>query len=174
MKLEPGYFYFIKDTYFEEFKDTGLMRNKENKNGKPHDRPAYYSYFDTKTNLNWLIPISSQIPKYEAIYNKKVKNNPSGICDTIHFAHVLGKKSAFLIQNMFPILPEYIKKVYKDRNTNKNVIINNNKINTELNKKAKKILTLVKKGHKNLIFPDVLSIENSLLEKLNPIQSQCG
>lgn len=39
MVIEDGKFYFIKDEFFEVFKDYGLMVNKENEN----KRPCYFA-----------------------------------------------------------------------------------------------------------------------------------
>ena len=38
-------------------------------------------------------------------------------CDTIRFGEVLGKKRAFLIQNIFPVSKRYIESAYVDKNT---------------------------------------------------------
>ena len=159
MKL--GSFYFIEEHYFKEFPDERLMKNKEFINGVEHNRPAYYSFLDTKTNIYWLIPISSQVDKYKKIYNDKISKNKS--CDTIVFGYVLGKEKAFLIQNMCPITPKYIRNVYIDKATGEDVCINE-KLKKELEKKAKKVLRLIRNGYSKLVFPDVLAIENKLLE----------
>lgn len=159
--MVEGNFYFIKDSYFTEFNDSYLMENKEIIDEKIHNRPCYYSYLDSKTGLMWFIPISSQFEKYQEIYNSKVEKSPKHKCDTIVFGYVLGKKKAFLIQNMCPVTGEYINNEYIDNATNAAVTIND-KLKKELNSKAKKILGLTRKGFK-LIFPDVLTIEAKLL-----------
>ena len=43
MKIEEGKFYFIKDSYFDLFKDYKLMQNKENGT----KRPCYLCFRDT-------------------------------------------------------------------------------------------------------------------------------
>jgi hypothetical protein len=161
--MVEGTFYFIKNEYFLEFNDKNLMKNKEIINGKLHERPCYYSYLDIKTGLMWFIPISSQVSKYENIYNKKILKSPKHKCDTIVFGYVLGEKKAFLIQNMCPVTAKYINNEYIDKATNDPVFINDN-LKKELNSKAKKILGLTKQGFDKLIFPDVLAIEKKLLE----------
>ena len=62
------------------------------------------------TGLFWVIPISSQVSKYTAIYNNKLQRH--GKCDTIVFGDVVGHRKAFLIQNMCPVTPKYIKDEY--------------------------------------------------------------
>ena len=44
MIIEDGKFYFIKDEFFDVFKDYGLMVNKENGN----KRPCYFCFRDRK------------------------------------------------------------------------------------------------------------------------------
>ena len=49
-------------------------------------------------------------------YNEKTANGKP--CDTIVFGDLLGHEKAFLIQNMCPILPKYIKNEYIDARNN--------------------------------------------------------
>ena len=84
-----GHFYYIRDEYFRDFQDEKLMSNKEISQGQAHDRPCFYAFEDKKTGLFWLIPISSQVEKYEAIYDKKVAKYKR--CDTLVFAEVLAE-----------------------------------------------------------------------------------
>lgn len=160
--MKKGNFYFVKNEYYIKFKDSKLMKNKESIEGTEHNRACYYSFFDNKTKLYWLIPISSKVNKYKKIYEDKMKKN--GKCDTIVFGEVLGYEKAFLIQNMFPIISYYIEKEYIDKRDNKSVSINN-LIQKEIDRKAKKVIELQRNGI-NLIFPDVIKIENELLEML--------
>ncbi|WP_394586155.1 type III toxin-antitoxin system CptIN family toxin [Clostridium perfringens] len=150
-----------------QFRDKKLMKNKEIINGKVHNRPAYFSFLDPRTNIYWFIPISSQVSKYERIYNNKIRKSPKSECDTIVFGYVLGKKKAFLIQNMCPVTPKYINNLYIDNATGQDVCINP-KLKKELTKKAKKVLHLTRTGFDSLIFPDVLSIEKALIEQMQP------
>ena len=158
-----GHFYYITDQYFIDFPDPYLMQNKENLNGQAHDRPCFYAFEDTTCGIYWMIPFSSQTHKFKKIYSSKIQTYHR--CDTIVFGEVLGHKKAFLIQNMCPIIDEYIKNEYIDSNTNIPVRIDG-MLEQELLSKAKKILALQRKGSK-LIFPDVLKIENELKKKLS-------
>lgn len=47
------------------------MRNKENINGKLHDRPCFYTFKDGLTGLYRMIPFSSQTSKFRKIFNNK-------------------------------------------------------------------------------------------------------
>lgn len=159
--MDKGHFYYINDQYFTDFPDSYLMKNKEAINGQVHDRPCFYAFEDTNTGLFWMIPFSSQVTKYRKYYNQKIAKYKK--CDTITFGYVLGHEKAFLIQNMCPITPAYIKNEYRDKITNAPVRISKD-FEQELVTKAKRVLALQRKGIK-LIFPDVLNIENSLLKK---------
>ena len=58
--MEIGHFYYIDDQYFKDFPDSYLMQNKEKVNGQLHDRPCFYAFQDSNTQLFWMIPFSSQ------------------------------------------------------------------------------------------------------------------
>ena len=44
MQIQEGYFYFIKDNYYDKVKDTELMKNKEN---------AINNIWQKNTKTNW-------------------------------------------------------------------------------------------------------------------------
>lgn len=159
--MNNGHFYYINDQYFIDFPDPFLMQNKEDVNGQSHDRPCFYAFQDTFTGLYWMIPFSSQVSKYRNYYNKKMKRYHR--CDTLEFGYVLGHEKAFLIQNMCPITPNYIKNEYIDRVTNIPVRIDG-ALEKKLIDKAKRVLALQRKGIK-LAFPDILAIESKLLSR---------
>jgi hypothetical protein len=71
--METGHFYYIKDNYYADFQDPYLMKNKEKVNGTAHDRPCFYAFQDKSTQLYWMIPISSQVTKYQKVYNSKIQ-----------------------------------------------------------------------------------------------------
>lgn len=159
--MEIGHFYYIDDQYFKDFPDSYLMQNKEKVNGQLHDRPCFYAFQDSNTQLFWMIPFSSQVSKFKGIYNKKMQKYHR--CDTIVFGEVLGHEKAFLIQNMCPITEKYMKNEYLDSVANIPVRVDG-RLEKELKDKAGKVLALQRKGAK-LIFPDVLSIEKELLNQ---------
>ena len=158
--MNSGHFYYILDQYFVDFPDIYLMKNKETINKEVHDRPCFYAYKDNLTGLFWMIPFSSQVCKYKKYYNAKMAKYKR--CDTIVFGNVLGHEKAFLIQNMCPITPQYIKNEYIDAVSKKAVRIDG-RLEKEIVEKAKKVLALQRNGIK-LIFPDVLAIEEKLID----------
>jgi hypothetical protein len=158
-----GHFYYLKDQYFIDFPDPMLMQNKETIDDQVHDRPCFFTFQDTNTGIYWMIPFSSRVNKFVGIYDRKIQKY--GKCDTIVFGDVLGRRKAFLIQNMCPITPKYIKNEYIDGAANIPVRISG-ALEKELTDKAKRVLALQRKGIP-LIFPDVLKIEKELLSQSN-------
>jgi hypothetical protein len=165
--MNAGNFYFLIDDYFTDFPDKQLMQNKEFVNGVVHNRPCFYSFLDSQTQIYWMVPFSSKVDKYKKIFNDKISK--TGKCDTIIFGEVMGHEKAFLIQNMCPIIPRYIKNEYFDSGSSIPVRVDGI-FESELLAKAKKILALHRKGYK-LIFPDVITIEQALINELS-LQSQ--
>lgn len=157
--MEIGHFYFLKDEYFDDFPDNGLMSNHETVDGIAHNRPCIICIFDENTNTYWAVPISSKVEKYKRIY--KSKTEKYGVCDTIVFGNVLGREKAFLIQNMCPITEKYVKNEYVyDGNP-----VKIDKISEEeILRKSKKVLSLLTHKNINLIFPDVLNILRKITE----------
>jgi len=161
MQIKIGYFYFIKDKFFEIVDDEELMQNKENEN----KRPCYFC-FKSKENdkIIWFIPISTKVEKYQKIYEnkiekqKKLRKKPS--IDTIVFGYVSNVYSTFLIQNMFPATEEYIENQYLKNNVPTTL---SNKLQKEIIYKANKVLGLYNHGMKNIIFPDIDKILKQLL-----------
>ena len=162
MQIDVGYFYFVKDDFFDIINDPELMKNKEN----GIKRPCYFC-FKSKENdkIIWFVPVSTKVNKYKKIYENKIQKqiklgkNPS--IDTIVFGHVANTYSAFLIQNMFPVTQEHIESQYIK---NKVAITLSNKLQNEIINKANKVLNLYNHGMKNIIFPDIDNILKQLLK----------
>lgn len=172
--MKPGHFYFISDEFFQKYDpEHQLMQNKED----GHFRPCFYAIPDKDNPLIfWCVPISSKVDKFKAIVQKKIENQTKkGIshpqCDTIRFGEVMGCQRAFLIQNMFPITEDYIHSVYIDRNTQRPVTISPF-LEKDIQKKAHKILNLVKHGNKRLVFSDIMQTRKQLIIEIqhNPLR----
>jgi len=68
MIIEDGKFYFIKDEFFEIFKEYKLMENKESGT----KRPCYFCFRDKfNKKIIWFVPISTKYDKYKRIYEYK-------------------------------------------------------------------------------------------------------
>ena len=165
MQIDVGYFYFIKDSFFNIMDDPELMKNKESGN----KRPCYYCIKSKKyDNIIWFIPVSTKIEKYKKVYDSKIQKqiklgkNPS--VDTIVFGNIANTYSAFLIQNMFPVTLDYIESQYIK---NKVPIKVSNQLQTEIIYKSNKVLNLYNHGMKNIVFPDIDRILEKLLQQQN-------
>ena len=169
--MEFGKFYFIKDQYFVDYPDGKLMLNRErDEHGKFHRRPCYYAVQDLKNpEIYWFVPISKQVDKFKVHYDKKVQQH--GECDTICFGYVLGTHAAFLIQNMCPVTDEYVDELYVDYKTNIAVGIKP-EMAQEVERKARKVLNLYRRGKTFLIFPDVVKIEAQLIARINMTKTE--
>ena len=149
-------FYFIKEDFFKDFPDSGLISNKGG------NRPFYYCFKDDH-GIIWLIPSTSKIDKYKTYIDKKKKEGKA-YEDLFHFLTIGHREGVLLISNMFPIIEKYIereytisKKPFKLLDRSKNVIID---------KKAKKILALLRNG-KIYNFADIFKIESELKSKMD-------
>ena len=151
-------FFIIEDKFFDDFPDPYLKGNKS------ENRPHYYC-FKSEDNLYWVIPTSTRYEKYQHIIDNRNKNGKP--TDFLYVAKLDNNKiNAFLIGDMFPITEEYIKREYKFNGIQ--LKITSETIGNQIEKQAKVILGLLKKGYKfSPTQPDALKIEKSLLAKLN-------
>ena len=157
--MDIGSFYFINDQYFIDFPEPTLSKNHETIHGQPHKRPCFYVFSNSTNNISWMVPISSQLKKYTNLYNNKMAK--FGKCDTLAFGDVLGYRKAFLIQNMCPVTLSYIDSQYFDSNSGIPIRVSG-VLEQDIIKKANRVLALVRIG-KNLVFPDILTIEKKLI-----------
>ncbi len=155
MIIEDGKFYFIKDEFFEIFKEYKLMENKESGN----KRPCYFCFRDKyNANIIWFVPISTKYEKYQKIYEKKLEKQKRVY--NFVFGEVVGKKAVFLIQNIFPTTEEYILEKYITENKDVEIPLNVKKkvINT-----AKKVIQLTERGV-NIPFYNINEMKDILLK----------
>lgn len=159
--MDIGKLYFIRDDFYDKFKNCGLLENKEMINGVMHGRPCCYMFKYEDNDLYWMIPVSSKIEKYERQYKHSV--DKYGLCDNISFGYVLGKRRAFLPQNLFPVTEEYIENTYIDMNTKRPITIPKD-LMSELNKKARKKIRYNFQG-KKFGMTDIVKIYNGLINQ---------
>jgi hypothetical protein len=153
--VKPGYVYHIKDIYFDVAKDDKLMRNHE---GNAY-RPTYFCLKDEKTGLLWVVPMSGRIDKYNAVVEKDIARY--GSCLKILVARYGDGQSAFLFQNMFPILPRYIDHIHTVAGIPMAV---NPVVQEEIIKRFREIRRLYSRGVK-MVFPDIVRLERLMLEE---------
>ena len=158
MVIEDGKFYFIKDEFFDIFKDYGLMENKDGGT----KRPCYFCFRDRKNkDIIWFVPISTKYDKYKKIYDsKKLKSGNRPVYNFV-FGNVLGKKAVFLIQNIFPTTEKYIEEKYT--NSNKDVEIPT-VVKDEIIRTSLRVVRLAEDGT-NIPFYDIIEMKNLLLKQ---------
>lgn len=154
MKVQTGYLYHIKDSFFDKINDDGVMINHEN----GHSRPSYLAIKDK--DILWFIPLSSKVGKYRPIIARKTKKY--GSCRSILIKNIFGVEQVILIQNAFPTLEKYIKskhivdgKFVKVSSAVEKEIVNN----------FKYMLSLKESGL-NLFFTDIDKIKEIMLSEL--------
>ena len=158
MNVESGKFYFIKDEFFDIFRDYKLMKNKEDGN----KRPWYFCFNDLENKeIIWFVPISSKVEKYKIIYENKKKVRKKVY--NLVFGKVLGKEKAFLIQNIFPTTEKYIESKYQNKMQDVEIT---ETLKKEIIETAKNIIKLAQKAM-NIPFYDITEMKNILLENKN-------
>ena len=152
---------FIKDEFFDVFKNYKLMENKESGN----KRPCYFCFRDRKDkDIIWFVPISTKYDMYKKIYdNKKLKIGNKPVYNFV-FGSVLGKEKTFLIQNIFPTTEKYIESKYQ--NKMKDVEITES-LKREIIQTSINVIKLARKGI-NIPFYDIIEMKNILLENKKP------
>jgi len=128
------------------------------KNNKDGNRPFYYCIKESVDNKTfyWMIPLSSRVEKYQEIITKKEAAHKP--CDGLYICKLPNDKmSAFLIQDIFPITEAYIDREYTLGGNH--LILPFDKDIAEIEKKAKHVIRLVRKGIKiTPTSPDIVSI----------------
>ena len=156
MVIEDGKFYFIKDEFFDVFKDYGLMVNKENGN----KRPCYFCFRDKfNKEIIWFVPISTKYEKYKKIYEYK-KQKQRRVYNFV-FGEVVGKKAVFLIQNIFPTTEEYVLEKYITENKDVEIALN---VRNKVIAYSRQVIMKAEQGI-NIPFYNILDMEKVLLNK---------
>lgn len=165
MYVFPGQFVFLTDQYYSDFgdKNISLGHNPSGSNEKS-GRPCFFAFPDpSDPKISWVVPVSSQYQKYEAIVNQKIRKR--GFCNTIILGELNGHSTAFLIQNMCPVTENYIASVYLHHGTTPVQI--DQRTSWRIMRDAKRILEKTKAGVPNLLYADVRSIYAELTCQLH-------
>lgn len=156
-KIETGHFYFIDDAFFDRVDDAYLKTNKTT--GR---RPHYCAIYEERTGLYWLIPCSSKVGKFEALIEAKKKRGLP--VDGIAIVKFIGRKTALLLQDMFPITKGYITEQYFVRG--QPARLTNPRDMAKINEMASEVIKMLRKGFKfTPTPPDVAKIEEVMLEE---------
>ena len=112
-----------------------------------------------------MIPLSSRTDKYKNIIASK--NNAHKPCDGLYICKLpSGTESAFLIQDIFPVTEKYVEREYTLGS--QHLILPYNNDISAIEKKAKKVIRLLKKGIKMTpTSPDIMKILKILADDRN-------
>ena len=141
MVIEDGKLYFIKDEFINKYNPKfHLMENKE----IGTKRPTYFCFRDKlNKKILWFVPMSTKYQKYKEVYEEiknKIRKEPNNF---VFAKNVAGKKTVFLIQNMFPTLEKYIQEEYKKNGITIKVP---KAVKQEINKKTRNVFVYTNKG----------------------------
>lgn len=151
-------FYIIKDDFFTDFPDQYLKGNKK------EQRPHYYCFKDD-FEIIWVIPATLKKDRIDKKIEEKKRENRK-YEDLFHYLEIGHKTGVLLIADMFPITKKYIKREYTI--SGKAFKLLDKSKTSKIDKKANRILALLKKGTKFTDeSPNVLKIESDLKSKLN-------
>lgn len=158
--IKPNYFYHISDEYFDKYNkhnDPEITQNKDSR------RPYYYAIkVKNQKDLYFLIPLSSQIEKYEKIIESREKRGLPN--DTIHIAKVAGSKSAFLLNKMIPVPAKYITSEKKYYGVPVKLV--SNPTIRAIEEKAKRIVLLTNTNAKIPYQPDIKKLLSEISKDL--------
>lgn len=138
MKVQTGFYYHMKDSFFEKIQDGSLMANKENGSYRPHFLAIQDS---ANPKIYWMVPVSSKYEKYKKIYEHQMAKY--GKCTKIVLGKCNGWDAAFLIQNSFPATADYFDHIHISKGrplslhtTTAKLIAENLKYNLRLHKRS--------------------------------------
>ena len=155
--MPQGHIYHIKNEFFELVNDKKLMANKEN----DHYRPHFFAVQDRKNSeIFWMIPMSSRVEKYRTIVESKMKRY--GKCNTIVLGTFAGRENAFLIQNAFPTIEQFID---HEHTVDGNIIRLHKALEKKIVSNLYEVLTMHNEGI-HLIYPDIDAIYKCMTQEL--------
>lgn len=157
MEVVEGYFYHMKDCFFDDVLDDKLMRNKEDGHYRPHCLAIRDRHND---GIIWMVPVSTKVQKYRIHYDKQVRRY--GRCTKIVLAQCGGVDAAYLIQNAFPTIPYYLDHIHiKDGCP----VASHKGTMNEVARCLRGNLSLHRRGAK-LFFTDIDAIYKTMIDKL--------
>jgi hypothetical protein len=118
MTVNVGTVYHIKKEYFDLTMGCGVKSYSPN----GHTFPAYCCFKDKETSLYWLIPMSKNIEKYKAVYDKEMSKYNH--CYSIVFGEYDKHLVAFQVQSMFPVLKKHV--LYRHTRNRKAILVEHN------------------------------------------------
>ena len=145
----------VSDDYFSKYGSRYMMDNK-------HESRPYYFAVKSANGIVWLVPLSSQVDKYQKSIDADESKYGKGKCIFHYVAKVKGKPSAFLIGNAIPATEKYILRSFEI--CNQPYIVQDKTDIKAINSKLSRFISLVRAGR---LAPciDILAIEKELLSE---------
>ncbi|MCD8180579.1 MAG: hypothetical protein LUF26_03760 [Firmicutes bacterium] len=158
--MKQGYFYIIKDEFFEKFTAMGC-RFKYNKNAA---RPTYCCFEDTKhKGLFWAIPTGTIENKNLNRIQKYLDCDEKDIRSSYYHIGYTNRKALFYISSAFPITDKYILREYTTNGVP--LELKRVKMQNDIRKKLLKILTY-ENQFPNKLEPHITTVKSVLLREL--------
>lgn len=151
--------YTVNDKYFMDFPSKYWMQNKS------QNRPHYYSMKDP-SGILWFIPMSTKVENYSKKIAKEEEKRGKGNCIFYQLGKVGGIQRAFIISDLFPMVPEYIIKPYTIKSVE--YIVKDEPLNREIRSKAVKYVKLLE-SHVLRDRNEILKIRNELITEYKNI-----
>lgn len=153
-EIEPYGLYIISDQYYLDYPNENYMQNKS------EARPHYYAIRDND-GIYWMIPLSTKVEKYRARIKGIEEKHGAGKCFMYYLAKIHGTERAILICDMFPVTEQYILRPFTINESP--YIVQNSSIKREIDKRAKRYLSMVKTGKMNSPL-NIIETKNLLLQ----------
>ena len=116
----------------------------------------------THKALLWMVPISSQVEKYEREIARQTQKY--GVCDKVQIVRISTGWRAALVQNIIPCTPRYIESQYYNRQTGRGEEIDREDLYSVCDS-ARKLIVRHKCSPKcGFLFTDVFGIAHALLQ----------
>lgn len=136
-EIQDSGIYIIRDAFFEKYGNNRYMKNKQ------ESRPHYYAMAE-KSGVLWMVPMSTNVDKYKRLIYESERRHGSGNCVHYLIAPIYGKDRAFIICDMFPVLPEHVLRPYNINNVP--YVLENKNIKKNIRVKALAYLNMVERG----------------------------
>ena len=160
--MKQGFFYIIKDEFFDKFTDMGC-KFKYNKNAS---RPTYCCFEDIKhKGLFWAIPTGSIDNKNLNRINTYIAYDEKDIRSNYYHIGYTNRKAVFYISSAFPITDKYIQREYTANGIP--LELKRQKMQDDIRKKLLRILTYENR-FPNKLEPHITTIKAVLLEEIKP------
>jgi len=150
--VESG-LYKIKDEYYIDFPHEKHIHIKDG-------RPFYYAV-KGKSDIYWLIPLSSKVDTYKSKIQSIEDKRGKGNCLTYHIGVIAGKERVFRICDMIPVTEKYIAGEFVFNGIH--YVVGDEKLIREVSRRSRNFMKQLELGRMHSQI-DALKIRDSLIE----------